>query len=344
MRVDKIGAAILVLGLGCSSDRISYDELPSSPVAVAVRSEDDTERYQQVVQKEAEELQEGRSNLPTNDPLERARMQLENMILIEQNRARFTRLMFLDPIERDAERVDFASKGARPLSWTVDRTRLLYQAIRNNRSQLFEWNRETSEVRQVTFGRPHVDGAQGPEGRIAAVRRSALRQVGGEVVGGFQIYVSDVAGGDLRRVSDGPLDIAPTFSPDGRLVIFEHWDSNGVESLRSIDLANGDTLSRPLARGRSPVFTPDGEWVVYSARTRSGYRLWKMHPDGTGRRSLGSSGLQEFDPSVAPGGQFVVYVGLNPASESGPQILVKRIDGSNPRQLSIEGSGLLPVW
>ena len=95
---------------------------------------------------------------------------------------------------------------------------------------------------------------------------------------------------------------------------------------------------------RAPVFTPDGEWVVYSARTRTGYKLSRMRPDGTGRRVLGSSALQEFDPSVSPDGEYVVYVGHNPRSESGPQLYVKRLEGGNARALQIEGTGGLPVW
>ncbi len=349
-RVFAIGlmaGAATLLG-SCASGRLSYDELPNRPVALVVRSEDDAKRLQETVQHEAEERAETRDKLPSNDPMDRARELYENMIQMEKNRARFSKLMFLDPIERETERVEFATPGARPLAWTYDRARLLFQTERQRRPQLFEWIEATGEVRQVTFGRPHVDGTYGPDGRVAIVRRSALRQEGDRIVGGFQVFVADPGGANPRRVTDGPFDLAPTWSPDGKTLVYEHWDQDGIDTLRRLDPDEASSgrivLSRPLARGRAPVFTPDGEWVIYSARTRSGYRLAKMHPDGTGRRSLGQGALQEFDPSVSPGGEFVIYVGHNPSSESGPQILVKRIEGSNPRQISIDGFGLLPVW
>jgi Tol biopolymer transport system component len=332
----------------CSSDRIDYDDLPNRPVAVVVRTEDDGKRLQETAKREAEEVAEAQDKLPTNDPMKKAQRLFDGLARVEKNRARYSKLVFLDPIERESERVEFAPRDARPLAWTSDRTRLLYSVEKERRPQLYEWIEASGEVRQLTWGAPHGDGTFGPNGRIAAVRRNPLRKDGDRIVGGFQIYVTDIGGANPRPVTEGPFDVAPTWSPDGTTLIYEKWDVKGTDTLRSVDVAAAEAgrfeLSRPLARGRSPVFSLDGEWVIYSGRTRVGYRLFKMHPDGTGRRSLGRSGLQETDPSISPDGRYVVYTGHNSNSESGPQILVKRIDGSSPRQLQIDGSGSLPVW
>ena len=333
----------LALSFGCGSGRFSYDELPKQPVALAVRSESDAKRFEEFMKQYAEREAEDRPSLPTDDPLERAESFLERMLHGERSRALFTHLVFLDPVERETERVQFAAKSTRPVAWDQARGRLMFSAERGGRAQLYEWIEASGEVRQLTFGRPHFDGCYGPDGRIAAVRHSALRLVDDRVVGGLQIFVSEPGGADWVALTDGPFDTAPTWSPDGKALIHEHRDANGMESLRRIEFGTA-TEPRTVARGRSPVFTPDGDWVVYSAATRGGLKLWKMHPDGTGRRSLGRSGLQELDPSVSPDGRFVVYVGFNPGSESGPQLMVKRIEGSNPRSISIEGTGLLPTW
>ena len=333
----------LILSLGCGSTRFSYDELPPQPVALAVRSESDAKRFEEFMKQHAEREAEDRPNLPTDDPLERAESFLRRMVHGERSRALFTHLVFLDPIERETERVEFAAKSTRPVAWDHARGRLMFSAERGGRSQLFEWIKATGEVRQLTFGRPHVDGCYGPDGRIAAVRHSDLRLVDDRAVGGLQIFVTDPGSAELRALTEGPLDTAPAWSPDGKVLIHEHRDANGMESLRRVELAAADS-PRTVARGRSAVFTPDGDWIVYSAATRRGLKLWKMHPDGTGRRSLGRSGLQELDPSVSPDGRFVIYVGYNPGSESGPQLMIKRIEGSNPRSISIDGTGLLPTW
>lgn len=347
LRWISLVVPIALLAGACSSDRIDYDALPSHPVALVVRTEDDDKRLQETVKRESEKLAEEQDRFPTNDPMVKARRLFDGLSRVEQNRARFSKLIFLDPVEREGERVEFAPRDARPLAWSYDRTRLLYQVEKERRPQLFEWIEATGEVRQLTFGRPHVDGSYGPGGRIAMVRRNPLRQEGDRIVGGFQIYVTEIGGANPRPVTEGPFDVAPAWSPDGKVLVYEHWDVDGGDTLRRVDVdaagANRE-ISRALARGRSPVFSPDGEWVIYSARTRVGYRLFKMHADGKGRRSLGRSGLQEMDPSVSPDGAYVVYSGHNGNSESGPQILVKRIDGSSPRQLQVDGSGSLPVW
>lgn len=337
-------AMALALSFGCSSSGFSYDDLPTHPVALAVRSESDAKRLEETLKREHERDAEDRPSLPSDDPLARAQKMLDLLLRLEENRARFSHLVFLDPVERETERVEFAAKGTRPIGWSHDRTRLMFAAERAGRSQLFEWIEATGEVRQLTFGRPHLDGSYGLAGQVAAVRLSPLRMVDDRVVGGLQIFVSDPARPEPRQLTDGPLDTGPTWSPDGSVLVHERSDVQGIDSLRRLELAEGAPAPRTLGRGRSPVFTPDGEWVVYSARSRAGYKLAKVHPDGTGRRSLGRSGLQELDPSVSPDGKFVIYVGHNPGSESGPQILIKRIDGSNPRSISIDGTGLLPTW
>jgi len=337
-------AAVVAVLAGCSTGGFSYAELPKHPVAIAVRSEDDAKRLEETVKREAERSAENAPKLPASDPFERTRRVFEQLARGEKNRARYTKLMFLDAPERETERVDFAARDARPLAWNQDRTRLLFAIAKGNRPQLFEWLEGSGEVRQVTFGRPHIDGSYGPGNRIVAVRQTALRRKGDTVVGGYQLVLMDPGGANPKPITDGPMDVEPAWSPDGKTIIYLAWDVNGVDALRRIDLSGDEPRVRSIGRGRSPVFTPDGNWVVYSARTRAGFKLWKMHPDGTGRRSLGRSGLQEYDPSVSPDGRWVIYVGHNPSSESGPQVLVKSIDGSNPRQLSIDGSGLLPTW
>jgi TolB protein len=96
-----------------------------------------------------------------------------------------------------------------------------------------------------------------------------------------------------------------------------------------------------LAPGRDPSFTPDGQFVVYSARTRNGWRLAEMHPDGQARRPVGSGPHDESDPQVSPDGRFVVYVSDD---EGRQQLRVRTMDGRKDRPLIWNGDGIGPVW
>jgi Tol biopolymer transport system component len=92
------------------------------------------------------------------------------------------------------------------------------------------------------------------------------------------------------------------------------------------------------------VFSPDGEWIVYSGLTSQGWRLRRMRFDGAGKRSLGSSGFEENDPAFSPDGRYVVFAAMKDERTPVSRLFVRSVDGKADRQLVIAGSGLLPVW
>jgi TolB protein len=100
-------------------------------------------------------------------------------------------------------------------------------------------------------------------------------------------------------------------------------------------------MLEPLGRGRDPVFSPDGEWIVYSARVGGGWRLRRMRSEGGGRLPLGRGVRDEIEPAVSPDGSLVAYV-----SEEGGlhRLFVRRIDGSGDRLLLPDGAVARPVW
>jgi TolB protein len=142
-------------------------------------------------------------------------------------------------------------------------------------------------------------------------------------------------------LTDGPADHRPVWSPDGQFLVYQTLDPAGGEALARVDL-QGEQEPKLLARGTGPTFTPDGEWVVYAAKTRAGLRLWKMHPDGTGKRRLGSSPHEEADPAVSPDGRFVAFVSVQ---DERNRLVVRAMDGrGGDRPLITDGEGLRPVW
>ena len=108
------------------------------------------------------------------------------------------------------------------------------------------------------------------------------------------LYVMD-AGGEregLRQLTDdGFRESRPTWSPDGKFVLFtsardEHFYSRGIYR---VPAAGGkvERLTPPdNARNNLPSFSPGGRRVAYIS-DRSGYlNIWTMGPDGTDHRQL----------------------------------------------------------
>ena len=89
------------------------------------------------------------------------------------------------------------------------------------------------------------------------------------------------------------------------------------------------------------MFSPDGEWIVYSARRGSGLRTYRVRVDGTGRTPLGETVRNEETPAISPDGKFVVYV----SDHNGlSRLFVKRFDGTGDRLLYDGAAVEWPVW
>jgi Tol biopolymer transport system component len=213
----------------------------------------------------------------------------------------------------------------------------LFAAVVRDRLQILEWHVDGGDVRQLTQGeRAHPDACYGPDGSLAYVEVSP--GPGRQLT--TRIWVQR-PGESARALTDGPAHGQPACSPATGRIVYVATEKEG-DLLRWVDPASGE--GGALTRGRSPAFTPDGEWIVYSAHSVGGWKLWRMHADGSAKRSFGKSPFHENDPSVSPDGRFVVFAGTKHERTAISRLFVRPLDGSTDRQLEINGSALLPVW
>lgn len=103
------------------------------------------------------------------------------------------------------------------------------------------------------------------------------------------VYSIAADGTDERRLTDPALVAgAPDWSPDGRWIVFSTYpltvfqgdgtselyrmrpDGSGLEQLT--DFAQVDATQ--------PRYTPDGEWIVFTADNRTGRKLWAVPAEG----------------------------------------------------------------
>lgn len=90
--------------------------------------------------------------------------------------------------------------------------------------------------------------------------------------GSSQIYVMDVHGDNLRRVTDGPFHAdLPSWSPDGDRLAYGTSDLWNFRALRVLEMATG--VSRPLTDEKGdrlqPAWSWDGELIAYSTQDRT---------------------------------------------------------------------------
>jgi TolB protein len=100
-----------------------------------------------------------------------------------------------------------------------------------------------------------------------------------------------------------------------------------------------------------PVWSPDGEWIVFNSNRDGIWQLYVMRPDGSDLRRLtymSGSGMGVGKPSWSPDGKTILF-----PSSQGPDstkwyenvdLYIIAADGSNLQRLTHSGDNGTPVW
>jgi serine/threonine-protein kinase len=156
-----------------------------------------------------------------------------------------------------------------------------------------------------------------------------LVYVAGHAAQNVSIYWMDREGKftPLREIPGGYYSLA--FSPDGKRLALDINDSKRRDIW--VYAWERDTFTRLTFAGEaneSPVWTPDGQRIVYSSQERGGpFNLWWIRADGAGdaQRLTESKGPQ-YARSWQPGGKVLAFSQLNPGTSW--DILTLRIEGN----------------
>jgi Tol biopolymer transport system component len=251
-------------------------------------------------------------------------------------------LSLYDPHTGKLSRIDAAPSGSRPLAWSPDHRRLMFATAPGGRSyEIWEYDLEKQEVRSIASGsESYLAADYGPDGRIVygAIQLDSRQSTG-------RIYTAAAGGASPTVITEGALAETLRWSPTGDPIVFvvRQQLRRGLPPrlLLIRQSPSADAEAKMLTTGRDPTFTPDGEWIVYSAPVGREWKLRRMRADGSGRAPLGRSTRDEVSPAVSPDGRFVVYV----AREGGQdRMFIRRMDGSGDRVLPADGSFENPVW
>jgi dipeptidyl aminopeptidase/acylaminoacyl peptidase len=330
-------ACALAATAGCASTSLGRGELPASPLAAVYRPEEIASKRASAIKalKEREQgggaSSEGVVRLQDLDAIFGGMPEAQRRLGEVQGHA-----ALIDPKTGDAKEIEGAPPGGRPVAWSSDRARLLLTGHWRDTTQLFAWDRATGAIEILTSGpREHPAGCFAAGERLVALE---LEQSGGNP--SAWLAMTPPGGGGLRRLTQGPWDGQPACSPTAPLVANVTLAADGSPTIQVRDL-DAPEQAHPVGRGFYPTFTPDGAWILYTAKTQQGQRLFRVRPDGSGRTAMAVSTQEESHPSVSPDGRYVAYV---VTEEERERLWVRRFDGTGSRPLLGGGDAGFPVW
>lgn len=180
-----------------------------------------------------------------------------------------------------------------------------------------------NDIVQVFTGRP------GPFlSRIAFVSNRS---------GQSELWMMNWDGSDPRQLTKhGSIALAPTWSPDGRHVLFTSF-LRGTPSLYLLTPAEGylKLLWDKGGVNSSAAVSPDGKDIAFASSVDGNVDIWVLPIDGGEGRRLTTAKAIDTQPTWAPNGRQIAFTSARSGS---PQIYQMDIDGTNVRRLTFGGS------
>lgn len=157
--------------------------------------------------------------------------------------------------------------------------------------------------------------------------------------------------GEAQAAPELFLNINPSWSPDGRRLVFESSRHGNVE----LYVINADgTGERRLTHSPSnvvnshPSWSPDGNSIVFDSFRNGAFHLYVIRPDGSGERQLTqgeAAGVEEFarHPEWSPDGRSIAF---DSRRDGNGEYYVIQPDGSGLQRLTNtpDSHESHPIW
>ena len=134
-------------------------------------------------------------------------------------------------------------------SYSPDGTRIVFESDRSGAQQIYMMNADGSNQRRITvFGGRAATPEWSPRGDQIAFTY---------IPGDFNIATMSPDGKNFRKLTDGWQDEAPTWAPNGRVLMFSRETPGGPPRLWTVDVTGRIVRPAPYPQsGSDPAWSP----------------------------------------------------------------------------------------
>ncbi|MEO8412937.1 MAG: hypothetical protein ABI472_04730 [Ginsengibacter sp.] len=130
--------------------------------------------------------------------------------------------------------------------------------------------------------------------------------------GGSTVYTVPLTGGEPRLITDSTPSYLHGWNPNGKEVaIVARRNGSDIYNLYKVSLS--DRKETPLTSNTEghvdgPEYSPDGKYIFYNANASGTMQIWRMKPDGSGRKQLTFDQYNNWFPHISPDGKWLVMI------------------------------------
>lgn len=214
-----------------------------------------------------------------------------------------TEIFVMNPDGSDKRRVTTSAGSNFDPGISPDNKRIVFYSTRDGVRQIYLINLDGAGETRLTHDKfENRDPAFSPDGRkIIFVSNRGSGDP--DDPGDWHLYTMNVDGSGITALTSGDSQNGdPTYSPDGRKIVFtSNRDYNPEIYLMNADGTGVARLTNNTANDGHPAFSPDGKKIVFhSNRDDSVYQLYVIGADGKGERRITRTNYYNWYPTWGP--------------------------------------------